>query len=272
MGNKARQYTQTTLKRLFLLSCNQCAAPDCKKSFEARDEKTIIAKICHIEAASSDGPRYNSNMTDDERRDFENLILLCDECHSIIDNKDTETKYTVLLLKEWKRSHEDKCRRGKLIKNPKLINQAINAIASIEFKEEELNDTSLNTFDINNKIVYNSVKEYKYIIEEYSKYYGKLNSLYSELENRGSFKKEKLLKIIRNLYLKIKGEIVNGRESEFEIIQQNADKILQTVEERIWIIIDKIQSNEDDVLIAIPIIIVDAFMRCKILEEPPKKA
>ena len=176
-----------------------------------------------------------------------------------------------MFLKEWKRSHEDKCRQGMLMKNPKLINQAINTIASIEF-EEESNDASLNTFDINNKIEYNSVKEYKYIIEEYSKYYGKLNSLYSELENRGSFKKEKLLKIIRNLYLKIKGGIVNGRENEFEIIQQNADKILQTVEERIWTIIDKDQSSEDDVLIAIPIIIVDAFMRCKILEEPPKKA
>ena len=267
MRNKAREYTKSTIKRLFLLSCNQCAAPDCHNSLEARDEKTIIAKICHIKAASPDGPRYNPDMTDDERRDFDNLILLCDECHSIIDNKDNETKYTVSLLKEWKRNHEDKCRQGKLIKNPKLINQAINAIASIEF-EEESDDASLNAFNIDKKIEYNSVKEYKYVIEEYSKYYGKLNSLYSELEKQGSFKKEKLLKIIRNLYLKIKGEIVDGQDNEFEIIQQNVDKILKTVEERLWTIIDKNQSSEDDVYIAIPIIIVDAFMRCKILEEP----
>lgn len=267
MRNKAREYTTSTIKRLFLLSCNQCAAPDCHNSLEARDEKTIIAKICHIEAASSDGPRYNPDMTDDERRNFGNLILLCDECHSIIDNKYNETKYTVSLLKEWKRNHEDKCRQGKLIKNPKLINQAINAIASIEFEEESY-DTSLNTFDINKKIEYNSVKEYKYIIEEYSKYYGKLNSLYSELENQGSFKKEKLLRIITNLYLKIKGEIVSGKDNEFETIQQNADKILKTIEEKLWEIIDTNQSSEDDVYIAIPIIMVDAFMRCKILEEP----
>ena len=86
MGNKARPYTQSTIKRLFLLSCNQCAVPDCNNSLEARDEKTIIAKKCHIEAASPYGSRYNSNMTDDERRASDNLILLCDECHSIIDN------------------------------------------------------------------------------------------------------------------------------------------------------------------------------------------
>jgi len=267
MGNKARQYTLITIKRLFLLSCNQCANPDCDNSLEARDEKTIIAKICHIEAASPDGPRYNAEMTDDERRDFDNLILLCDECHSIIDNKENENKYTVILLKEWKRNHEDKCRQGKLTTNPKLINQAINAIASISV-EDEAETSSLNTFEINKKIEYNSVKEYKYFIEEYSKYYGKLNSLYSELERQGSFKKEKLLKVIRNLYLRIKGEIVGGKENEFELIQQNADRILKNVEEKLWELIDKKQSNEDDIFIAIPIILVDAFMRCKILEEP----
>ena len=267
MGDKARQYKPSTVRRLDTLSCNQCANPECNRKLIAKDGETIVSKICHIEAASQNGPRYNPHMTDDERRDFDNLILLCDECHSIIDNKDNETKYTVSLLKEWKRNHEDKCRQGKLIKNPKLINQAINAIASIEF-EEESDDASLNAFNIDKKIEYNSVKEYKYVIEEYSKYYGKLNSLYSELEKQGSFKKEKLLKIIRNLYLKIKGEIVDAQDNEFEIIQQNADKILKTVEERLWTIINKKQSSEDDVYIAIPIIIVDAFMRCKILEEP----
>jgi len=267
MGDKARQYKPSTVRRLDTLSCNQCANPECNRKLIAKDGETIVSKICHIEAASQNGPRYNPDMTDDDRRDFDNLILLCDECHSIIDNKYNETKYTVSLLKEWKRNHEDKCRQGKLIKNPKLINQAINAIASIEF-EEESDDSSLNIFDINKKIEYNSVKEYKYIIEEYSKYYGKLNSLYSELEKQGSFKKEKLLKIIRNLYLKIKGEIVDGQDNEFEIIQKNADKILKTVEESLWTIINKKQSSEDDVYIAIPIIIVDAFMRCKILEEP----
>ncbi len=265
MGDNARKYKPSTVRRLDTLSCNECANPECNRKLIAKDGETIVSKICHIEAASPNGPRYNSDMNDDERRDFNNLILLCDECHSVVDNN--ETKYTVSLLKEWKRNHEDKCRQGKLIKNPKLINQAVNAIASIEF-EEKLDDASLNTFDITKKIEYNSIKEYKYTIEEYSKYYGKLNSLYGELEMQGSFKKEKLLRIIRNLYLKIKGEFVNGQANDLEIIQNNADKILKIVEDRLWQIIDKNQSNTDDIYIALPIIIVDAFMRCKILEEP----
>ncbi|MEM5948943.1 ABC-three component system protein [Spirochaetia bacterium 38H-sp] len=267
MGNKARQYKKSTIRKLDTLSCNQCANPDCDRKLIARDGDTIVSKICHIEAVSPNGPRFNPNMTDDERRDYDNLILLCDECHSIIDNKKNEGKYTVDLLKKWKRDHENKCRQQQLSKKSTLLNQAINAIASIEL-EDNLDNYSLETFNIDKKIEYNSIKEYRYIIEDCSKYYGKLNPLYSELEKQGSFRKEKLLRIIQNLYLKAKGEFVNGERNELEMIQNNADKIFKSVEEKLWQLIDENQSNTDDIYIALPIIMVDAFMRCKILEEP----
>ena len=63
-------------------------------------------------------------------------------------------------------------------------------------------------------------------------------------------------------------KFVNGQRNELEIIQNNADEIFKSVEERLWQLIDKNQSNTDDIYIALPIIMVDAFMRCKILEEP----
>lgn len=70
MVEKARQCTPTTVKRLHTLSGNQCAAPDCTRPLIAKDGETIISKIAHIEAASEKGPRYNPNMTNDERRHF----------------------------------------------------------------------------------------------------------------------------------------------------------------------------------------------------------
>ena len=81
MSDKARQYNPSTVRRLDTLSGDECSAPDCTRKLIARDGETIISKICHIEAASPDGPRYNKNMTNDERRHYNNLILLCDECH-----------------------------------------------------------------------------------------------------------------------------------------------------------------------------------------------
>ncbi len=59
-------------------------------------------------------------MTDDERRHYNNLILLCDECHSIIDNKEHETNYSVGLLKSWKINHENLVQQNLFIKKPLL--------------------------------------------------------------------------------------------------------------------------------------------------------
>jgi hypothetical protein len=64
MGNEARNYTRKTIRKLDTLSGNRCAAPECGRVLIARDETSITSKICHIEAASDNGPRYNPSMTD----------------------------------------------------------------------------------------------------------------------------------------------------------------------------------------------------------------
>lgn len=271
MGNKARQYKPSTVRRLDTLSGNQCASPNCTRKLIARDGETIVSKICHIEAASPDGPRYNENMTDDERRHYNNLVLLCDECHRIIDNKENESNYSVKLLKIWKINHENLVKQNLFIKKPLLLNQAINAISDINFDEDDGGfDEQIKSFNISEKIEHNSVKRNKSLIEGYSNYYGKINSLYSELEKQGSFKKEKLLRNIELLYIKTKGEYINGQENELEMVQLNADNIIEDIENKLLEIVDDKISNTEDISFALPIIMVDAFMRCKILEEPIK--
>lgn len=269
MGAEARNYTQKTLKRLYGLSGNQCAAPDCKRLLIARDEKSIISKICHIEAASGEGPRYNRSMTDKERAHFDNLILLCDECHTIIDNKENETKYSVTLLKEWKKNHESKFLHEQL-RNPSLLIQAIDAIADADFGNYTINEESLHTFDISDKIGYNNIKRNKCLIEEYVGYYGKINSIYRELESQGSFKKENLLRNIRTVYLKTKGKYIQGVSNPMPIIQDKADDIIEEIENVFLSLVEDTNIYPEDISFGISVILVDAFIRCKILEEPPK--
>ena len=103
-SKKARVIKPSTEKKLFALSKNQCYKPNCTNKLITDDKKDVLAKIAHIEAASPNGPRYNPNMTDDERRDFNNLILLCDEHHIEIDSHPNE--FPTELLKEWKMLHE----------------------------------------------------------------------------------------------------------------------------------------------------------------------
>jgi len=272
MSEKARQYKPSTIRRLDTLSGNQCAAPDCEKLLIARDGETIVSKICHIEAASDNGPKFNPDMTDDERRHFDNLILLCDECHSIIDNKENEKKYQVALLKEWKKNHENK-QLNRLNSNPSLLTLAINAISNAEFGDDYYkNGEDLEPFNPKDKIIYNAIKRNKSLIEEYKVFYTKINSLYNELERQGSFKKEKLLRTIRLLYVKAKGIYVKNHNNPIKVIRVNADNMIEDVENELLKLVEKDAGlHKEDIYFGIPIIMVDAFMRCKILEEPVKK-
>jgi hypothetical protein len=254
------------------LSGNECAAPDCKNKFLARDKETVISKICHIEAASENGPRWNSAMTDDQRRHFENLILLCDECHNIIDNKDNEDKYPVRLIKEWKKNHEDFRTYSYLNDRPSLLSTIISRLADMELDDND-NDISdsLTAFKIDEKIKYNNLKRNKSLIDEYKVFYIKINSLYQILEEEGSIKKENLLRNVKKIYLKVKGEYVQDYKNPIEVIQAHADDIFEDVEEILLAEAEKKQDlASEDISFGVTIVMVDAFMRCKILEEPPQ--
>ena len=51
------------------------------------DVPAIKVQIAHIRAANKNGPRFDANMTDDERRAFPNLLLLCTYHHASVDGK-----------------------------------------------------------------------------------------------------------------------------------------------------------------------------------------
>lgn len=61
--------------------------------------------MAHIFAASDIGPRGNSHLSHDERGAYENLILLCAICHTIIDKAPDD--YPVPLVKQWKLDRAD---------------------------------------------------------------------------------------------------------------------------------------------------------------------
>jgi len=94
--------TSETLKRLFLLSGNFCAFPGCSKLM--MDENGVfIGQVCHIEAAEKGGQRFNASMTNEERRAFNNLMLMCYEHHKVTDDV---KQYDVARLKQMKSDHE----------------------------------------------------------------------------------------------------------------------------------------------------------------------
>lgn len=268
----SRQYTRATLRRLDTLSGNECAHPDCAKKLIAEDGMSIISKICHITAASKNGPRYDENMTDDDRRAFDNLILLCDEHHVIIDNKENEHLYPVSLLKRWKYDHQQKVmalmsEKNLLSKHPLALNKVINAIGKRMDDVLELSEAE-KAPDTEEKIMFNNIVKYDPIIREFAPYQVKINNIYKEIEKEGSTKKELVLYNIKSTYLNVKTKY-NGIDE----IRKNADAILDKVIEKTLENIDNAPNKLEDfdqetILFSLMIIIVDAFMRCDILEEP----
>ncbi|MBA5248556.1 MAG: hypothetical protein FE834_03330 [Gammaproteobacteria bacterium] len=252
--------TLTTFKRLYAKSGNQCSFPNCEQQFFSDNNTENISQVCHIEAAEKGGQRYNHNSTDELRRHYDNLIVLCPTHHTTTDDIN---KYTVEVLKSMKSEHENKMEERKISNKPTIFATAINALANIEFSNEGDID-SFDSFSIEGKINHNQVVRWKPHINEYKKYQGKVASIYKELELVGEgFRKDKLLQLIQQRYLTTKGEFLQESNSTLN----KSDDILDKIEEKL---IDEVEADYDDMVIAIPIIMVDAFMRCKILEKPNK--
>ena len=98
----SRKVSEATIKQLFARSWNVCAFENCNN--ELVKENKVIWEICHIEWYSPKGPRYNKSSNDTERNSPDNLIIMCSNCHTLIDN-DIST-YSVEYLKDLKNKHE----------------------------------------------------------------------------------------------------------------------------------------------------------------------
>ena len=112
----------STVKRLFALSGNICAFPSCEQRM-VNERGIVIGEICHIEAAEPGGQRYNARQTDEDRRKFENLILLCGSHH-----KETNdvTKFTIEDIRSMKENHEHQFINSEFVAEEHTIEQAIN--------------------------------------------------------------------------------------------------------------------------------------------------
>jgi len=69
----------------------------------------LLGEAAHICAAASGGPRYDPNMTTEERKSYENGIWLCTTCAALIDRD--EEHYSIDMLREWKAKAE--CEAGR---------------------------------------------------------------------------------------------------------------------------------------------------------------
>ena len=110
MKKPRRNYSQKTLKILFALSGNECAAPGCTVSVVIpatdRSKAQILGHICHIYSFAKNGPRGKAGLTEEDINSHENLIVLCPNHHTVVDRQ--HETYPASTLRKWKETHEGK--------------------------------------------------------------------------------------------------------------------------------------------------------------------
>jgi hypothetical protein len=101
-----KNISQEVKLRLFAASAGHCQNPKCLQVLfpaEMGGDKHI-AEMAHVIPYGKKGPRFEQRPEGEFETDsFENLILLCPTCHTIID-KDP-APYTRSVLLEWKERH-----------------------------------------------------------------------------------------------------------------------------------------------------------------------
>lgn len=101
-----RDYSAGTRTALVALSQGTCYFPSCITPIIEfiEGEPYVNYQIAHI-CDAKPGNRYVEDMTDDERRSFDNLVLLCKPHHTLVDKTHPE-RFSISDLRQWKAERE----------------------------------------------------------------------------------------------------------------------------------------------------------------------
>ncbi|MER8683416.1 hypothetical protein [Mesorhizobium sp. M1405] len=107
------EFSPATKRAIERQARGHCSNPACRRLTHAATsdgaDEINIGQASHICAAAPGGPRYDEQMTPDERAAADNGIWLCDVHGRAVDGKDS--KFTVEELRRWKRqTNEDSWR------------------------------------------------------------------------------------------------------------------------------------------------------------------
>lgn len=109
---RGRRVKDKTVLRLVAAAGGWCEKPGCPTGFLWHQlpggDAVRLAEVAHIVAASDGGPRGNDAVETEKLVEFDNLILLCPNCHTVVDRAPEE--FSVEQMRQWKSEHETRLR------------------------------------------------------------------------------------------------------------------------------------------------------------------
>jgi hypothetical protein len=143
--------------------------------------------------------------------------------------------------------------------NQSDIVSVIKLLAQNDLSNIEVSASVQKDFQIDSKINHNQLRISRAIISEYKVYQNMVDKIYSSFDEMGQNRSLFVLNKIRKIYLK-------GRESTCgdELFKWITDTVMQEVTERM----NGENLSIEAIEMCVDILIVDAFIRCKIFENP----
>ena len=146
--------------------------------------------------------------------------------------------------------------------NPEKVESNLTSIINILSKEDWSHGTSgfgTVPYDIEAKISYNQLDTARVIIDAYKIHYHRLDKIYSDFDRQGTNKSLSTLDAIRMEYLAL-GAIVSPDQWFLSVIERVIRKIRASA--------NYTSMPEEELLLCVQILVVDAFIRCKIFKNP----
>ncbi|WP_025729851.1 ABC-three component system protein [Atopobacter phocae] len=137
--------------------------------------------------------------------------------------------------------------------------KVINILAE-ETLDINVGSLEINPFAIEDKISFNDLEEVKDIIDDYTVYYHTLDKIYSEFDKEGKNKSFSVLQEIRRQYIELNRSDNTPTHIFYEIINSVMKVIVESS--------NYIQMPMEELQMCTDILVVDAFIRCKIFKNP----
>lgn len=134
----------------------------------------------------------------------------------------------------------------------------INELSIIDLKNNEVAfDTT--SFDVNSKIIKNNLSLFKDVIEQYDVYFNIVQKIYNDFDSVGNNKSFAVLQTINKEYLQLKTKF--SGDSLYRAIAE-------ILKEKLLLSANLKHFYDEDLELYIDIVLVDAFIRCKIFKKP----